>query len=359
MQRIKHTEDYKSLSPIFDDLERLYAELSWKATTGGSGLFLQAYDESFLPILRTFEIYSGYVFPAMIFEKKKYQQIKLPAFDPKNIIVCFSGGKDSFSNIRHYQKKGYNVYAYHIKGLNKTYSNEWESAQVLADKVGVPLYIDSVAYTGNHIWIEHPMKNMIMASMALNWGIRNGISTKVAYGTFRTAHLDDVSFETCAGDCTEMWDMFEDVVRRVIPSFQIYMPNHNFQTSYNALLKEPEYLSLTSSCLTPNRFRELFRKRTLKNYKTAELMPNRCGCCWKCATEYIWFCDHDVLPYDQDYYIHCLEVLGNTMEQETGYRIHHVDYIWGNYFFYSMKKSKAYEVLKHAFIRARKIKIAD
>lgn len=355
VQIIRHVDGYKSIHPLFDELERFYSDLS--NVDSKKQLFLQPYDSVFLPILKTFEERTGYKFAPMIFEKRTYEPLKLPMMDAKNIIVCYSGGKDSFAVIRHYQKKGYNVYAYHIRGLNKTYYDEWETAEKMAEELGIPLYIDNVSYSGGHIWIEHPLKNMIMASMALNWGIRNGISTKIACGTFRTARLDDVSFEVCAGDCMDMWEKYEAIVRQVLPSFQMYIPNQNFQTAYNLLIKEPKYLPLTISCLTPNRFRELFRNRTIKNYGI-DLMPNRCGCCWKCATEYIWFSDHDILEYNQKYYIHCLEVLMNTLEQETGYSMHSIEYVWDNYFFYSMRKSKAYKELKNAFIRARKIKFA-
>lgn len=356
MQEIKHTSDYEVISPLFSDLERLYTDLS-EPKKRKAGLFIQPYDKSFIPILRAFEKMSGYEFTPMDFVDKKYPKIELPKSDSKNIIVCYSGGKDSYSVIRHYQDLGYNVYAYHIKGLNKTYYDEWEIAEKMAKELGVPIHMDSIAYKGTHCWIEHPMKNMIMVLMALTWGIKNGIGTKIAVGTFKTAHMEDVAFEVCAGDTVEMWGLFQDVIQKVLPGFQVLVPNKNFETAYRRLLKEPEYLSLTISCLTPNRFRMLFRRRTMKNY-TIKLLPYRCGCCWKCATEYIWFCDHNVLEYDRDYYIHCLEVLLNTLEQETGYPIHDLSYVWGTYFFYSMKKSKAYKELKNAFIHSRKIKIA-
>jgi len=358
MQEIRHDKDYLSISPLFDDIERLYKELSEPVKKKKTPLFVQPYDNTFLPIVKTFEKLSGHTFPHMEFEEQTFPDLQLPQMDSKNIIVCYSGGKDSFSVIRHYQKQGYNVYAYHIKGLNKTYYDEWEVAEQMARKLKIPLYIDSISYKGTHCWIEHPMKNMIMAIMALSWGIRNGISTKIAVGTFRTALIDDVAFEVCAGDTMDMWKMFEEVIRKIIPSFQMYIPNKNFQTAYNLLLKEPEYLPLTISCMTPNRFRNLFRKRTLKNY-TIGLMPYRCGCCWKCATEYIWFCDKGVLEYNQAYYLHCLEVLLNNLEQETGYQIRDLNYVWNTYFFYSMKKSKAYKELQNAFIHGRKIKIAN
>ena len=359
MQTIKHTSEYRNLHILMDELELLYSHLSDKNTPLDThkGLFPLTFDDSLKAIFQLFNIYSGSTFEPLEFEHKDIKPLQLKEFDPKNIIVCYSGGKDSFSVIRHYQKLGYNVYPYHIRGLNKTYYDEWKVAQQAAEKLGLTLYIDSVGYSGQHMWIEHPMKNMIMANMALTWGVQQGITTQIAFGSFRTAMVSDVPFDVCAGDCYDMWELYNKVIQRFIPGFKVHIPNKNFQTAYNALLKEPQYLPYTISCVTPNRFRNLFRERTLRNFPKADLKPNRCGCCWKCAAEYIWFCDHNVLEYDQDYYIHCLEVLLNTVEQETGYLVHSIEYVWDLYFFYPLKKSKAYKELKDATIRARKINI--
>ena len=356
MQTIKHSADYISPSSIFDDLERLYTELS-DTKKKRVGLFSQPYDRCFEPLVKAFMQYTDSDFSHIEYTDKKYDLIPLDSYDPKNIIVCYSGGKDSFAALRHYQKLGYNVYAYHIKGLNKTYYDEWEVAEKTAEALGIKLYIDSVTYSGAHCWTEHPMKNMLMATMALAWGIREHVGVKVACGTFKTAHLEDVAFDVCGGDCVEMWEMFDDIVSKVIPSFHMYIANANYQTAFNLLKKEPKSLEYTISCVTPNRFRALFRKRTMFNYGV-ELLPYRCGCCWKCAVEYIWFCDHNVLGYDRDYYLHCVEVLSNTIWKETGYYPHSIEYVWDKYMFYSMRKSKAYKELKDAFIYARKIKVA-
>lgn len=268
----------------------------------------------------------------------------MPKYDPHNIIICFSGGKDSFSTIRHYQKLNYNVYLYHIKGINKTYYDEWKVAQEMANKLGLPIYFDELKYSGNHIWCEHPMKNMIIANMALTYGIQNNITTHIAFGDFNTASLDDNSFEVCGGDCKEMWDAYIKIIKRICKTVKISFPISNYGVSLNTLLVEPEYLPYTISCMTPNRFRQSFRNRTLNKYNI-NLLPHRCGCCWKCASEYIWYADHNVLDYNQDYYIHCLEVLRNTFKKENGYNPYTLEYLWEYYFFYPFSESHIYPIL--------------
>ena len=357
MQTIKHTKGYQNIHWLLDQVEEAYRELSDESVVPVNQLLTSPYDSSFKFLFETFEKYGDRHFNEPQFKDFDIKPLKLPKFDNKNIIVCYSGGKDSLTAIRHYQKLGYNVYAYHIKGLNKAYTDEYKVAEQAAERFGFKLIVDEVGYSGQHVWIEHPMKNMIMANMALTYGITHNITTKIAVGSFRTAFLFDNAFDVCAGDCIDMWHLYESVVQRIIPKFKIYVPNYNFQTSYKAIEKEPDMLKYSISCMTPNRFRNLFRQRTETNYKV-DLLPYRCGCCWKCAAEYMYFADKDILPYNQDYYIHCLEVLLHTLEQEVGYRIYSIHYVWNTYMLHvSIRKSKAWEVLKGAAIRSGKIDI--
>ena len=356
VQTIEHIAGYKNIHWLLDEIEQLYADLS--DSKPSFGLFENTYDISLSGIYECFRENSLHSFNPISFKDNHISHLELPKYDPKNIIVCYSGGKDSLIAIRHYQKLGYNVYAYHIKGLNQTYVDEWKVAEKAAERYKFTLIEDNVKYHGQHMWFEHPMKNMIMANMALTYGIRNNITTKIACGSFYTAHLTIDDFDVCAGDSIDMWHLYENVIRRIIPNFHMYICNANYHTAYRQILKEPELLQYTISCMTPVRFRELFRKRTQTNYNI-ELLPNRCGCCWKCATEYIFFCDHNVLEYDEAYYIHCLEVLLHTLKRETDTRYYDIYFVWSKYIFYPIKKSKAREILKNATISAGKIKITD
>ena len=355
MQTIKHTKGYKNIHWLLDQVEDAYRELSDESVDSVNQLWTSPYDSSLKPIFEIFKENSPRQFREQNFKDLDIKPLKLPKFDNKTIIVCYSGGKDSLTAIRHYQKLGYKVYAYHIKGLNKAYTDEYVVAEQAAERFGFELIFDEVGYSGQHVWIEHPMKNMIMANMALTYGVSHNITSKIAVGSFRTALLVDNAFDVCAGDCIDMWHLYESVVQRFIPKFKVYVPNYNFQTSYKAIVKEPDMLRYSMSCMTPNRFRNLFRKRTETKYKV-DLLPNRCGCCWKCAAEYIYFTDMDILEYNQDYYIHCLEVLLHTLEQEIGYRVYSIPYVWDTYMLHiSIRKSKAWGVLKNAAIRSGKI----
>lgn len=345
MQRVKSATSL--CHSLLDEIDILYADLSVKREP--RKLVPLVCDTSVRNLMGLFEGYAD-IHRSYVYVKKDTKPLDIPEFSPKNIIVCFSGGKDSFAVARHYQGLGYNVYLYHLKGLNATYCGKYSehlAAQKCAEYMGLPLTVEEISYSGYHEWTEHPLKNMVLAARALSWGIREGITTKVAVGSFKTAMLDDNAFEVCAGDCIEMWKAYDRIVRRIIPKFHTYIPNDNYQTAYEVLEKEPQALEVLISCMTPNRFRDAFRKRTERNYNI-RLLPNRCGCCWKDCAEYVYFTDKGVLQLNERYYVHCLEVLAHTHEKETGARYSSIYELWNDYFFYPMSESKMYEVIRNA-----------
>lgn len=323
------------IHPIFDDIKRLYAVTSTK-NTGGT-LIPPVFSDCFRDVFSLFSEFGGVTYD-VDFTPSKYEKLKLPKYDPKNIIVCFSGGKDSTAAALHYKKLKYNVYLYHVTGLNKTYYDEWKSAEKIAQYLKMPLIIEDVSYSGNHEWVEHPIKNMVCASMALQYGIRNNIGIKIATGNFTTSSIIDDPFDVCSGDTVEMWRAYETIIRSILPKFKVYISNTNYQTAFNTLSKVPELIPLTISCLSSNRFRGQRRKWNIEKYGHPKI-ENRCGSCWKCAVEYIWFTDHGVFEYDAEYYKHCLQILQHSAKKEIGYSMDEYR-TWNYYFFYDYKKSK-------------------
>lgn len=333
MQTINH--EHKNINPIFDDIERFYKMASEKKQ---NTLVPMVYDVSFQPLLELFNQF-GETEYSVEFKKKQYNKIQLDNYDPKNIIVCFSGGKDSLSAVLHYQKLGYNVYLYHITGLNKVYYDEYKAVKKLSEKLNLPLYLEDVTYTGQHEWIEHPMKNMLMLNLALQFGIREKIGVKIATGNFYTSTVYLDSFDVCGGDCIEMWRAYEGIIKKVIPKFHVYVSSKNFQSTINSLLKKPELIPDVISCMTPNRFREQLRKKNQIKYGFP-VLENRCGSCWKCCIEYIIMADNDLIKYDESYYKHCLDILRNTTKKESGEILYTIDDIWNRWLFYDRRKSK-------------------
>ena len=357
MQRVKTSANL--IHPLMTEMNTLYAELSVKKQE--RGIVRPTHDERLRGLVEIFRKY-GECNHEFNYVTEPVGKLSKQAVDPKNILVCFSGGKDSYTTARHYQKLGYNVYLYHLRGLNATYcgkASESLIAQECAEYMGLPLIIEDVGYQGYHEWTEHPMKNLIMLNHAISYGVNERLTTKVAIGTFYHSYLKDNPFDVCGGDCVDFLREYEKIIKTFLPEFRLCISSKNYQTAYNLLLKDTGALPHLTSCVTPNRFRQHFRERTMKNYGI-ELMPNRCGCCWKDCVEYIILADHNAVEFNPRYYIHCLEVLRATVYKDWKFYLYSVPYLWDLYMFYPMKKSKMFKELENATITVKgKIKCSN
>lgn len=329
MQCVSHR--YKNELQVFNDIETLY----WLTSDRHPNPLLPVeVDESCSSLVALFRQYGDMECPVR-YKRRTTRFLDLTGFDANNVILCYSGGKDSTAAVFKLREQGYNVYLYHLKGANRFYYDEWQAAEKLAKELDCSLYFDEMHYSGYHEWIEHPMKNMLLANAALCYGIREGIGTKIAFGNFSNSTLEVDPFDVCGGDCKEMWSAYNHIIQTVIPGFEVMLPLVNMQDTLDTL--PPELIPLTQSCMTPNRFRESLRQKNLAKYGEPTL-EHRCGSCWKCAVEYIWMADNGLAEYNEDYYNHCFETLRNTMKKETGVRYVSDEAVWNNYFFYEFKK---------------------
>ena len=333
MQKVGHT--YKNIHPIFDELERFYYCTSEREYKGG--LIKPTFDIDFSGIIYYFNTLgkTNYRFN---FVEKDYEPLKLPKYDSKNMIVCFSGGKDSTATALHYKKRGYNVYLYHVKGINKSYPDEWKQAQKIAEYLDMPLYIDEYKMEGKLDIPGHPMKNMIIANGALHYGIANNIGIKLAPGTYQTSYLDDNPFYYSGDDCVEMWVEYEYILQKIIPKFKIYLGLENVKSTINLLSKDLKLMELCLSCVGAQRFRAWNKQRIESKYNI-KLLENRCGTCWKCCLEYIYLCDMCQREYNKDYYKHCLNVLKKTHVEENKREFTTWEDLWDDFLFYPIKRS--------------------
>ncbi len=334
MQRIIHA--YENVSPLFNDIEKLYQLVS--EFDPPETLIPTVLDNSFDELVTLLERYGNWNYFGEL-RWKEYQKIQLPTH-VKNIVLCFSGGKDSIAAALHYKRLGYSVYLYHMRHINFALSDEWVHSIKLAEALKMPLYIDEVKVSGHHDWCEHPMKNMIIANGALNYAIREGIGTKVAFGNYYTSSVLYDRFDFCGGDDQEMWRAYEHIIQRIIPRFHVYVALKNLGTTLNRVCKEKELLELSVSCLGRANLRN-YRWQWVKDKFGVTLPKNRCGSCYKCCIEYIYMADHDLTEFNEGYYRYCINQLKKNSIKEYGA----VGDLWSTYFFYDKKKSKCPDAL--------------
>jgi len=348
MQTVIH--DYTNLSSIFNQIELLYADIS--SDNSELRLLPLTFDNSFVDL---YDILKENVpwCPNYVFQNTDTVRIEVPE-ESANMVVCISGGKDSVALTQYYINKGYNVYLYHMHGINKVYPDEVEAVKRVAEYFKLPLYIENVILSGKQDFIEHPMKNYIISNGAIHYAIREHLGVNIAFGNFNESYLVYNDFNVCAGDCMDMWYAYEKIIRRYLPQFTMSIPFKTNQDTIDIMSNEPKLLELCVSCMSPYRFREHWKKRTENKYGV-KLMQNRCGCCWKCASEYITYSDLGILEFNLNYYIHCLEILYHNKVKESGIKDWSIQDLWSEYFFTPIEKSQAYEELKDAIIYNRKI----
>ena len=335
MQKLIHEKP--NIHPIFDEFDRVYSLLSEHTET--PKLIPTVLDSRFSTLYDTFveqTNHQGYVeFKDKVYPKLKYKS------EPKTVIVCFSGGKDSIAVVKYYLAKGYKVHLYHLRHINSALNDEYLVAQEIAEYLNVPIYIDDIKLSGHHEYVEHPMKNYIIANGALQYGIISGVGTYIAIGNYKGSTMYYDNFEFCGGDDMEMWDIYNDIMSTLIPKFKMHVVLKDIKQTLETVCADKPLLDLSVSCLGRASMRTYWHDWVLNKYGVM-LPKHRCGRCYKCCVEYIYMADHDLQEYNEDYYKYCFTNLQSNVEREDNekYYLHEV---WEHYFFYSYKKSKYFK----------------
>lgn len=340
---------------------KLYAQLldlyAYVSSADTKKLIQMPYDKSFAGIQDILECkVPWYERREMV--DSNIQQLVFPlGYTPRQdeVVVCISGGKDSIATALYYKELGYNVYLYHLHGINKVYYDEYKAVEEIARILNLPYVIDECTLSGIHDFVEHPLKNYIIAWGAISWAVHSCVTPNIAFGNFSKSRLSSMPFDVCGGDSPEMWHAFDKIVQRMLPDFRIQLPLRTQADTYLMLGRNMNLIQASMSCISPYRFREHWKKRTEHKYGIT-LLPHRCGCCWKCAQEYITLADRDLVEFNPEYYMHCMEILGKTLQKESDeYRLWG-PIVWDEYISHSIVESKMRGQIENAFIQNGKIR---
>lgn len=269
------------------------------------------FDKDVKPIVEVLSIGANRKFDISYYDNTK--RFKTCGVEEKgNVVVCFSGGKDSTAAAIKMKEVGLNVHLFYVQGINKSYPDEMEKAKAIANYLHMPLHIETISLKGKTDFHDNPVKNQLIASMALDYGITNGIGTKVCFGDFYTDVAKESSFLEAWSDCIEMWNAHRDFVRLYVPQYEIIIPFKNYIETMDIISKDSVIMEMVQGCVLPQRFRKSMKTNNEKRYGV-NLLPNRCGSCWKCCAEYIHYADIGVVEYNKDFYQHCLVFLSGKM----------------------------------------------
>lgn len=237
--------------------------------------------------------------------------------DDNFILCCVSGGKDSLAVVLYYIKKGYKVQLYTLAGINKGYPEEYRAAIKLADKLGLPIYVDEIKVCGKKYYTEHPLKNQIIAGCAVAYCLNNNLPVNIAFGDYKEETEDKSNFRVNWSDNFNLWEKFNTFINVFVENASVQIPFNKESEALEVLFDNFDLVPLYQSCLMMVRDRESLRQKNQKKYNI-KLLENRCGSCYKCCLEYIYFCDRGKFEYNRDFYKHCLEILKKKYVDYTG-----------------------------------------
>lgn len=294
----------RKISDFANEIKKIFTAFSYIPTTSTLANICE-YDHDIKPIIETIEIGAKQSFNWNYIHKEKEHQ---KAASTKNIIVCFSGGKDSTATAIKMKEMGWNVYLFYVKGINKSYPDEYTRAQTIAKYLNMPLCVIEVRQSGKTSFKDNPVKNQFIASLALDYAITNNIGVDVAFGDFTSDNIKNSCFNEDWSDCQEMWNKYIEYVRQWIPNANIHIPFKTYLETMDIIGNDEKLLNMVQGCVLPHRFRAMTKRMNEKKYGI-KLLENRCGSCWKCCMEYIYYAESNIVKYDVDFYKHCLDVL--------------------------------------------------
>lgn len=247
-----------------------------------------------------------------IAKEYEYPLVKFQA--NKKMLIGLSGGLDSVYLMHKAIDAGYEVTAVHVAGLNgKSIAKvELASAQRLANIAGAN-FISVNFMQPPQEFIDNPFKNQLILSMMLDIGITKGIY-RYGLGSDWTTPLSEAATGYTITDSIEVNKGFWNGVVKHIPEAELCFINEN-EKKYERLkylfTNHRESLENVVSCISPIRFRGLYRKQNIKKYGV-DLLPGRCGSCYKCCMEYILLAEAQLIKKDARFYEHCWTALATS-----------------------------------------------
>lgn len=204
------------------------------------------------------------------------------------IFVAFSSGKDCLATAIRAAQDGFAPTLVYVSGVNKSLPSEKRHAENIARASGFPFREIKLNIQGNKEWNEHPMKNLLILSLLIDEGLKEGVHR---FG-FGNCFDDDSAHCSIDYDLSDSFDLLRRYiffVRQFVPDLSLYCPMCNtLQSFYTIQAYDRRLIPLLSTCITPDFRRPMIRKANIAKYG-ADVMPaDGCGGCYKCADEYLY-----------------------------------------------------------------------
>lgn len=231
----------------------------------------------------------------------------------KNIVIGFSGGLDSAYMALYLRDQGYNVTLMHIKNLNKSYPKEDDFARRFAGNNNFNYIELGAKHYNKEFFIDNPLKNQLVLSAMIDYGMKNKIST-YGIGADTCTSISESAVGMTITDSIEVNQYFWDGIKKYIPFATLkFIPRNikKYDRLQYILSNHPSALNDIYSCITPHRFNNSLHKHNEEKYGV-HLLDGRCGSCFKCCMEGILLAELGYYDRNSEFIKHCWDILANS-----------------------------------------------
>lgn len=255
-----------------------------------------------------------------------------------NVLVAFSGGKDSTANMLYLKDTGWDVTCIFTKGANRSANKEIDHAIDIANMYNVPLITDQIHITGKTDFFENPVKNILIVSRIIEYGLKHNC-LNISVGFTHDILTSELTIMYNYSDSKELMTLFENALKKNVSSLRIDWLFKEEATDLSYLVYyHSEVIPSILSCLMPERYKKSQLKFTSKYHLHADIanpdiegvMPGRCMNCWKCMAEWAYLYCWNKLPYNKEYFeqkilptfLKKIDQLDNTLTGRTDLTTH-------------------------------------
>lgn len=231
-----------------------------------------------------------------------------PVTGDGRMLVGFSGGKDSTATAIKAKAEGFTPVLFYVQGINPSYPGEKQAAVNTARVLGLELVTVGARYAGERNHLENPTKNQLILAMMADYGAGIGIADH-AMGLMESDMQDSLDYSAGYSDAIELHLTAADYLARMMPGYALHRYIENDTDSLKTITEQaPAALDTLLSCMTPHRFQAMRRRQTRDKFGV-DLLPNRCGACYKCAVEWLHLRAWGHAPDKPDYRRRCIDLL--------------------------------------------------
>lgn len=231
----------------------------------------------------------------------------------RRVLVGFSGGLDSAYSAVALRDEGWRVTLFHVKGLNLAYPDEDRFARRFARAAEFD-YVECAVKTSKQRFPDNPVKNQLVMSLMVDYGQGAGIYD-IAMGEDWGTPIAKAKKGFTVTDAVEVNRLYIDGINKAAKIGLHFIDGRVKKISRIERLSRDGILGYVYSCIGAHRFRARLRKTNELKYGV-ELLPGRCGSCFKCCQEALMLAElGESLP--AAYKEHCWHILAESAQSHA------------------------------------------